>query len=135
MAITEYDDVEVGYESSIPSDKQTWVEDKIDEAELILEARLGDLSAWIAAGDAEARVKQIKMVVARMVRRVLRNPSGYAGESDGDYSYNRGKQSDPGDVVATRRDWSLLGLSRSRAPRSFRAYLPPDSPRNMTGNC
>lgn len=133
---TDYPHVKDGYESPILDSQKAWVERKINEAELELSSRIGNLATWVAKQrDPDDAMARVKTVVSRMVHRVLRNPSGYDTETDGEYSYSRRRSShEPGEVVATSRDWRLLGFGQAaRGPRSFRMGLPADSPRNMGG--
>ncbi|WP_311208728.1 MULTISPECIES: Gp19/Gp15/Gp42 family protein [unclassified Aeromicrobium] len=130
--------VKSGYESPILSSQEAWVERKIMEAELELAARIGPIVEWAERQENPDDAKtRLKVVVSRMVYRVLRNPSGYDSETDGEYSYSRrSSRHEPGEVVATGNDWMFLGVStRRRGPRSIRMSLPDDSPRNMTGGC
>lgn len=93
------------------------VEDTIVEAELVLERRLGDLTAWAAGDPTGLRERALRQVVKRVVRRVLRNPDGMTSETEGDYSYRLDPRVASGSVWVTDDDWTLLGV----APRRVRS--------------
>lgn len=92
-----------------------WLQDQIDEAELILERRLGDLAAWADADATGLRARAVQRVVTRMVRRVMRNPEGMTSETEGDYSYRLDPRVASGSVWVTDDDWVLLGVAPRRA--------------------
>lgn len=128
--VTTFAIVTQGYKPAVPDSDREFVEDGIDEAELILESYLGPLADWIAAGNSEQRTRRIQRVVTRMVRRVMRNPSGFASETDGDYSYARPSALASGEIFVGAAEWRLLGVRRNGF-KTIRVGLPQDSPRNM----
>lgn len=128
--VTTFEVVAKGYKPAVPDSDREFVEDAIDEAELILENRLGPLDQWVAAGDTEKRTRRLRRVVTRMVRRVMRNPSGLTTETDGDYSYARASALASGEIYVGAAEWRLLGI-RSKGFKTIRVGLPKDSPRNM----
>lgn len=127
--VTTFEVVTKGYKPAVPDSDREFVEDAIDEAELILESRLGDLATWIAV-DPDKRTRRVQRVVTRMVRRVMRNPSGFASETDGDYSYARPSALASGEIYVGAAEWRLLGV-RNKGFKTIRVGLPQDSPRNM----
>jgi hypothetical protein len=135
--VTTFDIVANGYKPAVPTSDTEFVEDAIDEAEMILESKLGDLTAWIDRGATEVirgkRKRKLQRVVTRMVRRVMRNPSGFASETDGDYSYARPSALASGEIYVGPAEWSLLGVA-TRTFGTIRVGLPQDSPRNMHGH-
>lgn len=132
--VTTFDIVTKGYKPAVPDSDQDFVEDAIDEAEMLLEARLGDLESWIASAPTpEARQKRrrrLQRVVTRIVRRVMKNPDGFTSESAGDYSYARAGALASGQIYVALTEWNLLGV-KGRGFKSIRVGLPKDSPRNM----
>lgn len=132
--VTTFDIVAHGYKPAVPDSDTDFVTDAIAEAEMLLEVRLGDLEAWIAAaGDSSQQAKRrrrLTRVVTRMVRRVMRNPDGFTSESAGDYSYARAGALASGEIYAGKAEWSLLGV-RTQGFGTIRVGLPQDSPRNM----
>jgi Phage protein Gp19/Gp15/Gp42 len=85
---------------------------KLDEAEEIVSSYLpnGDIPAWIAAGNTNA--KRVRMVLCSMVLRVLRNPTGANTQSAGPFSMTLDKAVASGKLWLTRDDRRLLGLRR-----------------------
>lgn len=134
MAVTKFDDIVARARPSRPilPDDEQWIEGKIEEAEMLLETRRGDLDAWIAAGaNPTKRRKTVVMVVNRMIERFVKNPDGLFTESDGNYSYGRDRGLTAGEVTANARDWQMLGLG-ARHVGTIRLGLPAWSPRNMS---
>lgn len=129
-SVTSFDVVAYGYKPAVPESDREFVEDAIDEAELLLETRLGDLDRWIAAGDSAKRTRRLQRVVTRMVRRVMRNPSGLASETDGDYSYARVSALASGEIYVGPGEWRLLGV-QNKGFKTIKVGLPKDSPRNI----
>jgi len=132
--VTTFDIVAKGYKPAVPSSDTDFVEDAIDEAEMILESKIGDLEAWIARGATDAerdkRRRKLQRVVTRMVRRVMKNPDGFTSETAGDYSYARAGALASGQIYVGIAEWNLLGI-RSKGFKTIRVGLPQDSPRNM----
>lgn len=135
MAVTKFEDIVARARPSrpIPTEEKLWIEGKIDEAEMLLETRRGDLETWIAAGTNPAkRTKIVVTVVNRMIERFVKNPDGLFTESDGNYSYGRDRSLNSGEIIANGRDWQLLGLSGRGSVHTIRLGLPSWSPRNMS---
>lgn len=101
------------FDSGDPKSMQ-WLADQIEEAELVIEARIGDLATWVAADPTGLRARTLRRVVIRVVRRVLRNPEGYKAEADGDYSYQLDPRVASGSTWVTDDDWALLGVGARR---------------------
>lgn len=137
MAVTKFDDIVARARPSRPilSEDEQWITGKIDEAEMLLETRRGDLEVWIAAGGTPALVakrrKAVITVVNRMIERFVKNPDGLFTETDGNYSYGRDRGLTAGEITANIRDWQLLGVSRG-VVSSVRMGLPSWSPRNAS---
>ncbi|MEO6089642.1 MAG: Gp19/Gp15/Gp42 family protein [Umezawaea sp.] len=84
------------------------VEARLGDAELLLRSRIPDLTARVASG-ALAR-DAVVMVEADMVLRLVRNPEGYAQESDGNYSYLLRTDVASGRLTVLGAEWTLLGV-------------------------
>lgn len=82
---------------------QTW----IDAAERTLRSKVPSLDARLAAG--RITVDDVNLVVCNMLLRVLRNPSGYRTETEGDYSYAVDTAIASGRLLLDRTDRELLG--------------------------
>lgn len=112
MAYVNSEDVLDGYEGVFDPASMTWLQTKIDEAELLLESRLGPLTDW---ADTDYRQRALRTVVARMVQRVLTNPRGATQQSETTGPFTDQWTLDPrvasGSIWVTTDDWVLLGLS------------------------
>lgn len=111
MFIINPEDVLAGFEQQVSTEQYPLIQDKIEEAELILEGRLGDLDAWTST---DFRQRAIQRVVVRVVQRVLRNPVGARTESETMGPWSSSFTIDPrvasGTVWVTDDDWALLGV-------------------------
>jgi sporulation-control protein spo0M len=74
LPFTLISDVTTGYLGDVPPDE--YLTSKIDEVELILARRLGDLQVW---ADSDLRARALRVVVARAVRRGHRDAGGCSG--------------------------------------------------------
>lgn len=127
----DFDDVSNGFKPTIPEEDADYINDLIEEAEVELGVVLGDVAKWV--GEDEVRGKRVRVVLKRMVRRVLRNPSGYLSETEGDYSYTRLAQEGLlGDVAVTVKDRRTLGVRRRYSIGTIHVGLPASSPRNQS---
>jgi hypothetical protein len=118
MAVVTYLDVAVSLGRSITSPaEQAQVRQWIDDAELLIGARLGDVSLLDQA--ALAYVER-EAVVARM-----RNPEGYQSETIDDYTY---RYSDPTTRVEILDEWwHLLDPDTGSGAFSVRPFFEPDT--------
>jgi hypothetical protein len=111
-------DVTAGYLGDVPPDDA--ILDKIDEVEVILARRLGDLTAWAST---DLRARSLRTVVKRAVRRSLANPLNARSvtESIGPsaLSYTLDPKSSSGNPWLTDDDWALLGVG-VRKPGTIR---------------
>jgi hypothetical protein len=99
--------VRASYEGTIPTQKDTWVNGKIDEAVRALLSYMPDIPVRIAAGTLDPLLVGDKVVAA--VLRVVRNPTGYDEEQEGDYRYRLNKLVASGDIWFPDRDLIELG--------------------------
>jgi hypothetical protein len=84
---------------------------RLDDVELMIKARISDLDDRVTAGDPSEDV--VIMVEADVVLRLLRNPEGIVGETDGNYSYQLNWANVTGRLTITDEDWALLGIRQS----------------------
>jgi hypothetical protein len=102
-------DVTTGYLGDVPPDD--YLTSKIDEVELILARRLGDLQVW---ADSDLRARALRVVVARAVRRALSNPMNARSVTEAigpmSRSYTLEGGASAGAVAVTPDDWALLGV-------------------------
>jgi phage pi2 protein 07 len=106
-------DVTAGYVGDIPPDEV--ILDKIEEVELIITRRLGDLTVW---ADTDVRARALRTVVKRAVRRVLSNPMGARSVTEGmgpfSHSYTLDPRASSGTLWVTTDDWLLLGVGQRK---------------------
>ncbi|WP_420879818.1 Gp19/Gp15/Gp42 family protein [Rhodococcus sp. (in: high G+C Gram-positive bacteria)] len=85
---------------------------RLEQVERMIVRRIPDLAARIAAGDIdEADVVDIE---AEAVLRVVRNPEGYATETDGGYSYQFNGEASSGKLEILPEEWKTLGIRPSK---------------------
>lgn len=113
MPFTLISDVTTGYLGDVPPDE--YLTSKIDEVELILARRLGDLQVWAAT---DLRARALRVVVARAVRRSLSNPLNARSVTEAigpmSRSYTLEGGAAAGAVAVTAEDWALLGVGQRR---------------------
>lgn len=135
MAYAELPDVQNRLGRPLTDDEQTQVPTLLADTEILLKARISDLDDKVADDDGYLDI--VKMVEARAVRRLLRNPDGYTSETDGDYTYQINYRLASGDLDVTDQEWALLGVGagislinlKARTPFETRALsLDPASP-------
>ena len=102
--------------------EQTQAPVLLEDAEILIRARIPDLDDRIADGLLSEAV--VVMVEANAVMRVLRNPEGYRQEQDGDYMYSVDPQVASGRLFIADDEWRLLGVSRAF---TIVPYLAPPS--------
>ncbi|WP_227979980.1 hypothetical protein [Nocardia spumae] len=93
------DDVRARFEGVIPSNRDPWLDAKIDDAESLLVS----LVPSMATSADPARLSRAKAMVSDAVLRVYRNPSG-----------------------ATQETASVFSVSRAKGPDSGLLYFPDD---------
>lgn len=114
------------YEGTAPEEK---VQRHLDDAETLLPAKVPRLAERVAGGDLDPEL--VRLVLVWAVLRYLRNPQGFASESDGDYSYSRGAA---GAAIGGRVTFLADELSMLREARdttaigwgTVRTVLPAD---------
>lgn len=112
-------EVSNSYEGTIPSSKFAWVNTKIDEAVRELLSKVPDIPTRIAAGTLDEQFVKDKAIAA--VLRVVRNPTGFDQEAEGDYSYRLNPRVASGDIWYPESDLISLGwvnAQRRDTPRT-----------------
>lgn len=104
-------DVQARYEQDIPDNLASRIGTKLDDAQTIIENKLGDIQAAIDAKRTSA--KNVKLVLCEMVIRWLRNPGAMASETVGPFGYRRDTSIRSGKLYLTTDDKRLLGLQAS----------------------
>jgi hypothetical protein len=114
-----FDQVDDSYEGTIAADRKPWVENKIDEAVRELISKIPNILSRIDAGDLDPDLVRDKAVAA--VLRVVRNPTGFEEESEGDYRYRLNPLVASGDIWYPEKDLTALGWvndALNKAPRT-----------------
>lgn len=118
MAVATYEDVAVALGRPISDpDEQARVTYWLDSAELLIEARLGDVSEL---DQDRLRYVEVESVVARM-----QNPESYQSESIDDYTYRFGTETRR--VTILDEWWNLLSPIEGSGIFSTRPGFEPDA--------
>ncbi|MFF0541736.1 Gp19/Gp15/Gp42 family protein [Prescottella sp. R16] len=89
------------------------IERRLEQVERMILRRIPDLADRIVAGHIdEADVADIE---AEAVLRVVRNPDGYASETDGGYSYQFNREASSGKLEILPEEWQTLGIRPRKA--------------------
>lgn len=105
----------------LTTEEATQVNALLEDVEIQIKDRIPDLADKVE--DAGYLAKVI-MVEANTVKRVVRNPDGYIGETDGNYSYQVNWRLNTGDLEITAKDWELLGISAGVGVLDVRPKTP-----------
>lgn len=99
--------VTASYEGTITTQKNAWVNQKIDEAVRELLSIIPDIPVRIGLGTLDPDLVADKVVAA--VLRVVRNPTGIEQEAEGDYSYRMRNTVASGDIWYQDKELTALG--------------------------
>lgn len=105
-------DVQARYEKDIPDDLTTFVEARLDDANMLLDVRVPSLAGRLGS---EVPAGLARMVVVDAVLRVLRNPDGFKGEHGAEYGYYYGSTEALGRVAFSPEDLADLQPSGQRS--------------------
>lgn len=86
------DDLRARFEGVIPSNRDDWLDAKIEDAENLLISLIPSMATTTVT----ARLARAKAMVSDAVLRVYRNPSGAVQETASVYSVSRSKAADSG---------------------------------------
>lgn len=111
MAYATAEDIESRLGRELEDSEVTIVEQRLEDCELIILGRIPTLHAKVDAGTINADI--VAMVEADAVIRILRNPEGIVGETDGNYSYQLNWATVTGTLSLTSEEWRLLGYTRN----------------------
>lgn len=107
MAYATHTDVSVRWGRTLTTEEISLVSVRLEDIERTILRRIPDLAARILAGTVlEADVIQVE---ADAVLRVVRNPDGYASETDGSYTYVLSDDAATARLELTPGEWELLG--------------------------
>lgn len=108
MAYATSADVEARLGRTLDSSESQIVTARLGDAELIIKSRIPDLSTKIT--DGKIIQAAVVMVEADMVLRLVKNPDGFAQETDGNYSYTLHSDIASGRLSVLPHEWALLGI-------------------------
>lgn len=110
MAFAGVSDVQISLGRPLTEDEQTQAVGLLDRVETRIRARIPTLDDRLA--DENDLAALLVEVEADAVARVIRNPSGYIQEQDGDYMYTRDRSLATGALNLTNAEWARLGISK-----------------------
>lgn len=108
MALATVEDVEARFYRPLEEDERRVVSARLEDAEMILRARIPDLLDKVAAGEISEDI--VVMIEVDMVLRILKNPEGYSQETDGNYSYSISSRASSGVLEVLPSEWGLIGI-------------------------
>ena len=105
-------DVQAVLGRALTTEETALVERRLAQVERKLIRRIPDLLEQIADGDLDE--VDVIDIEAEAVLRLIRNPEGYASESDGTYSYQFNRETASGKLEILAEEWERLGIKPSR---------------------
>jgi uncharacterized protein YcaQ len=96
----------------LSTEETALVERRLAQVERMLLRRIPDLDGQITAGTIDQ--DDVADIEAEAVLRLVRNPEGYASESDGTYSYQFNRETASGRLEILAEEWERLGIKPSR---------------------
>ncbi|AWT53861.1 Gp19/Gp15/Gp42 family protein [Mycolicibacterium smegmatis] len=121
MAYATPSDVSARLGRPLTDDEETQVETFLEDAEIEIRSRIPDLNT---RAEDPGYLQRVVRVEASAVTRLIRNPDGYIGETDGNYSYQLNWRLNTGQIEITDQEWSLLGLSKTVGILDVRPLTP-----------
>lgn len=112
MALATADDVAALLARDLDTAETALVNRRLEQVERKIIRRVPDLLEQIADGDLDAA--DVIDIEAEAVLRLIRNPEGYASESDGTYSYQFNRETASGKLEILAEEWERLGIKPSR---------------------
>lgn len=109
MAYAEATDVATRLGRTLTAEETALVETRLEDAERRIKHRIPDLADQIE--DETIDVEDVKQVEAEAVLRSVRNPDGYASETDGTYAYTFSRELASGKLQILPDDWAVLGIT------------------------
>lgn len=111
MAYATTEDIEARIGRDLDDAERLIAQQRLEDVELIILGRIPDLHTRVTAGTVSVDV--VAMVEADSVIRILRNPEGVVGESDGNYSYQLNWATVSGRLDLSPEEWRLLGYTKN----------------------
>ena len=108
MAYAKATDVAARLGRELTPEETTLVNQRLADVERRILRRIPDLADQITDGDIDAA--DVVQVEADAVLRLVRNPEGYASESDGTYSYQFSREMASGRLEILPEGWATPGV-------------------------
>ncbi len=108
MAYAAASDVQTVLGRQLDTAEVALVERRLAQVERMLIRRIPDLADQIDAEEID--LADVVDIEAEAVLRLVRNPEGYASESDGNYSYRFSREAASGKLEIMPDEWERLGV-------------------------
>lgn len=112
MAYATADDVQTVLGRELAPEEVPMVERRLQQVERMILRRIPDLAEKISTDEIDQA--DVVDIEAEAVLRLVRNPDGYASESDGTYTYRFDQAAAPGKLLILPEEWQTLGIEPSR---------------------
>lgn len=112
MALATAADVQAVLGRALTTEETALVTRRLAQVERMILRRIPDLDEKIAAEEIDQA--DVVDIEAEAVLRLVRNPDGYASESDGTYSYQFNRETASGRLEILTEEWERLGIKPSR---------------------
>jgi Phage protein Gp19/Gp15/Gp42 len=116
---------------ALTPEETAMVDRRLAEVERHIKRRIPDLDDKFTAGDIDAA--DVVQVEADVVLRLVRNPEGYASESDGTYGYTFSREVASGRLEILPEEWEVLGVRIGRICQLVPSPLQPANVRTPFG--
>lgn len=120
MAYAQVSDVQARFERELDEYEEVVVAQRLDDAELLIKARIPNLDDQISDGKIPEEL--VIMAEADAVLALIRNPDAKVGETDGNYSYQLNWATATGVLTIPERYWPLLGVTKGRSSIAPKFY-------------
>ena len=111
MAYAQVSDVQARFERELDEYEEVVVAQRLDDAELLIKARIPNLDDQISDGKIPEEL--VIMAEADAVLALIRNPDAKVGETDGNYTYQLNWATATGRLTIPDEHWVLLGVKKS----------------------
>ena len=111
MAYAQVSDVQARFERELDEYEEVVVAQRLDDAELLIKARIPNLDDQISDGKIPEEL--VIMAEADAVLALIRNPDAKVGETDGNYTYQINWATATGRLTIPDEHWVLLGVKKS----------------------
>lgn len=125
MSLATASDVSALLARELTTEETALVTRRLTQVERMIVRRVPDLLEQIA--DETIDLADVVDIEAEAVLRLVRNPEGYASESDGTYSYQFNRETASGRLEILPHEWQLLGIQPSKVFQIVPNLVAPQS--------